>query len=133
MVDNRHRCYLLPSSFSHLRGVDGEGSDRRLRQLSAFESAPAVETSKGLVDARADAAHRALMQDGGLIQIVGDLGGMTLGPGTYEAAAAISLTGTLTLDAGSNPNAEWFFNINAAFSTAAVSTILLIDKERSTR
>jgi hypothetical protein len=50
---------------------------------------------------------------------------MTLGPGTYEAAAAISLTGTLTLDAGSNRNAEWYFNINAAFSTAADSTIVL--------
>jgi hypothetical protein len=49
---------------------------------------------------------------------------MTLGPGTYEAAAAIALTGTLTLDAGSNPDAKWYFNISAAFSTAAGFTIV---------
>jgi hypothetical protein len=63
-----------------------------------------------------------------MIQIVGDLGDTTLGPGTYVAAAAISLTGTLTLDAGNDPNAEWVFNINAALSTAAGSTIVLIDE-----
>jgi hypothetical protein len=63
-----------------------------------------------------------------MIQIVGDLGGMTLGPGTYEAAAAISLTGALTLDAGNDSGAKWDFKINAAFSTAADSTIVLINE-----
>jgi hypothetical protein len=65
------------------------------------------------------------MQYGGTI--VGDLGGITLGPGIYEAAAAIAQTGTLTLDAENNPDAKWYFNVNAAFSTGAGSTIHLID------
>jgi predicted acyltransferase (DUF342 family) len=48
---------------------------------------------------------------------------MILGPGLYNAAGAISLTGILILDAGGDPNAVWYININAAFTTAANSQI----------
>jgi hypothetical protein len=126
-IDTVFLCFrqaTADDAFSHLlRGDRGEG-DSRLSQLFAFESAPAVDTSKDLADARADATHRTLMQYGETI--FGDLGGMTLGPGTYEAAAAITQTGTLTLNAENDPDAKWYFNFNAAFSTAADSTIDLI-------
>jgi hypothetical protein len=58
--------------------------------------------------------------------IAGDLGGMTLVPGTYTAAAAISLTGTLTLDADGVDDAKWFFVVGAAVTTAATSKIQMI-------
>lgn len=41
--------------------------------------------------------------------ISGDLGGRTLTPGVYCSASAMGLTGTLTLDAQGNRNAEFIF------------------------
>jgi hypothetical protein len=57
-----------------------------------------------------------------------DLGGQTLGPGTYSTSAAATLTGTLTLDPNmldSTGNLDWIFNINGAFSTAAASQMIM--------
>ena len=50
-----------------------------------------------------------------------------LDAGVYSAAAAISLTGTMTLDGQNDPNAVFIFQVNAALSTAASSTIHLIN------
>jgi hypothetical protein len=62
-----------------------------------------------------------------------DLGGLTLRPGTYDVAAAATLTGVLTLNAeaadgavSSSPH-TWTINIGAAFSTAASSEIRMIN------
>jgi hypothetical protein len=38
-----------------------------------------------------------------------DLGGLTLGPGVYCFSSSAGLTGTLTLDAHGNTNAQWIF------------------------
>lgn len=52
----------------------------------------------------------------------------TLGPGVYDVTpGAATLTGTLTLDGGGNPNALFVFRITAAFSTAALSSVVLIN------
>jgi len=51
--------------------------------------------------------------------------GETLSPGVYYNGGAVTTTGTLTLDAGGNPNAEFVFQIGAAFSTGAGFTIIL--------
>jgi hypothetical protein len=73
--------------------------------------------------AKANGASRRMATIGG------DLGSVTLGPGTYNAASAMYLTGKLILDAqaGANPDPsdpEWIFNINGAFTIAAGSTIV---------
>ncbi|WUV84513.1 ice-binding family protein [Streptomyces sp. NBC_01476] len=59
--------------------------------------------------------------------IAGDLGGLTLLPGVYNSAAAIGITGTLTLDAQGDRNAEWVFQIGSALTTATASNVLLIN------
>ena len=51
--------------------------------------------------------------------------GETLGPGIYDIAAAISILGTLTLDAGGNPSALFVFRCTGAFTTGAGTTIVL--------
>ena len=51
--------------------------------------------------------------------------GETLSPGVYYNGGAVTTTGTLTLDAGGNPNAEFVFQIGAAFSTGAGFTVIL--------
>lgn len=55
-----------------------------------------------------------------------DLGGLTLGSGIYNNPTSFGLTGTLTLDAGGDPNAVWIFQAGSTFITAANSKVILI-------
>ncbi|MGW7043618.1 ice-binding family protein [Streptomyces avermitilis] len=59
------------------------------------------------------------------VGVSGDLGGLTLTPGVYNAASSIGLTGTLTLDAQGDRNAEWIFQIGSTLTTATASRVLL--------
>lgn len=45
--------------------------------------------------------------------------------GVYRAAAATTQSGAITLDGENNPNAVFIFQINAAMTTAASSTVIL--------
>src|SRR5688572_10385711 len=56
-----------------------------------------------------------------------DLGGMTLAPGVYCFAASAPLNGVLTLDAQSNPNAVFIFQIGSTLLPAINSSVLLIN------
>ncbi|MHB8593203.1 MAG: ice-binding family protein, partial [Acidimicrobiales bacterium] len=56
----------------------------------------------------------------------GDVGGLTLTPGVYNAASAMSLTGTVTLNGQSNPNAVFIFQAGSTLITASSSTVQLI-------
>jgi len=60
--------------------------------------------------------------------VSGDLGGLTLLPGVYNAATSIGLTGTLTLDAAGDANAVWVFQIGSALTTATGSEVLLVNR-----
>jgi hypothetical protein len=57
--------------------------------------------------------------------IDGDLGGVTLTPGVYAAAAALTLGGTLTLDARGNPAAVFILQAGSTLATAAGSQVNL--------
>jgi hypothetical protein len=59
------------------------------------------------------------------VGISGDLGGLTLTPGVYNATSSIGLTGTLTLDALGDRNADWIFQIGSTLTTATASRVLL--------
>ncbi|MEO5735430.1 MAG: ice-binding family protein [Rubrivivax sp.] len=56
-----------------------------------------------------------------------DLGGMTLLAGTYFFASAAQLTGTLTLDAQGNPDAQFVFQIGTALTTASSSVVTTLN------
>jgi type VI secretion system secreted protein VgrG len=57
-----------------------------------------------------------------------DLGSVgTLGPGVYKFSSTAQLTGALTLDASSNPNALFVFQIGSALTTASGSSVELIN------
>lgn len=60
-------------------------------------------------------------------RLAGDLAGTTLTPGVYHAAGALSMTGTLTLDAQGDPDAQFIINVDAALNTAAASRVELIN------
>ncbi len=59
-------------------------------------------------------------------ELVGDLAGRTLTPGTYHSTAAMALTGTLVLDAQGDPDAVFVLQTSAAFNTAAASVVTLV-------
>ncbi len=55
-----------------------------------------------------------------------DLGGMTLVPGVYCFSSSASLTGTLTLDAQGDTDAQWIFQIGSTLTTASNSNVVLV-------
>jgi hypothetical protein len=60
-----------------------------------------------------------------------DLGGLTLTPGVYCFSSSAQLTGTLTLNALGNPNAEFIFQIGTTLTTATTSAVVLINQAQA--
>jgi hypothetical protein len=56
-----------------------------------------------------------------------ELGGLTLTSGVYSFNDNATLTGTLTLDGGNDPNAVFIFNIESTLVTAVNSEIVLVN------
>lgn len=56
-----------------------------------------------------------------------DLGGKTLNPGVYFFSSSAGLTGTLTLDAQGDPNAQFVFQIGSTLTTASSSSVVMIN------
>jgi hypothetical protein len=56
-----------------------------------------------------------------------DLGGLTLTSGVYNDPSSFGITGTLTLDAGGDPNAVWIFQAGSTLTTASYSKVDLIN------
>ena len=54
-----------------------------------------------------------------------DLGGMTLVSGVYCFSSSAQLTGTVTLNAGGDPNAAWIFKTGSTLITASNSSVVL--------
>jgi len=51
----------------------------------------------------------------------------TLSPGVYFFTSSAALTGTLTLDAGGDPNAQWVFQIGSTLTTASNAVVAVIN------
>ena len=75
---------------------------------------------------RDDAYAAAAAQPGG-VAFAGDQAGVTFHPGVHSSAAAVTNTGTMTLDADGDPGAVFVFQIGAALSGAALSKVVLSD------
>jgi hypothetical protein len=84
--------------------------------------AQAVQAQSDLSTAYAAAAARTPSGT-----FAGDQNGATFDSGVFYSVAAMSLTGTMTLDAENNPSAVFIFQVNAAVATAASSTVKLIN------
>jgi hypothetical protein len=55
-----------------------------------------------------------------------DLGGRTIGPGVYQGGT-FEMAGTLTLDAGGDPNAIFVFKAASTLVTASASRVVLVN------
>jgi hypothetical protein len=88
--------------------------------------AVSLQAQNDLIVAYNDAAGRPLPT----LILAGQLGGLTLSPGVYRddgAPAELDLTGTLTLDAGGNPNAVWIFQSASTVIAQVDSAVVLIN------
>lgn len=56
-----------------------------------------------------------------------DLGNRTLRAGAYRFTSSAQLTGTLTLDAQGDPDAQFVFQVASALTTASASSVALIN------
>jgi hypothetical protein len=56
-----------------------------------------------------------------------DLGGKTLVAGAYRYTSSAQLTGTVTLDAQGDPNAQFVFIVGSQLTTASASAVALIN------
>lgn len=56
-----------------------------------------------------------------------NLGGLTLTPGVFRFSSSAQLTGTLTLNALGDPNAQFIFQIGSTLTTASNSSIVTIN------
>jgi Ice-binding-like len=74
----------------------------------------AAAAQAALTSAYVDAQGRT-----GAVTIPADIGGLTLGPGVYNVASSLAITGTLRLDAGGNKDATWIFQIGSTLTTAS--------------
>ena len=91
----------------------------------AIHSADAVATQ---AEVDVTTAYNALAGSAVTQVLTGqDLGGLTLIPGVYFFASGAQLTGTLTLDAQGDPNAEFIFQIGSTLTTASNSRVLVLN------
>lgn len=86
------------------------------------KDAAAEAAQSDRADAYADAAGQVSTST-----FAGDQAGVTFHPGVHTSAAAISNTGTITLDADGDSSAVFVFQIGAALSSAASSKVVLTD------
>jgi hypothetical protein len=100
------------------------GADAKSGQVNA---AGAVTMGAGAV-ADSVSSEAAVTLGAGAFAVhslAADVGGMSLVPGTYNSAAAVGLTGTLTLKNPDSIDAPvWTFTVGAAFTTAAASQMV---------
>ena len=90
--------------------------------------AAAAQAHADLVAAYNDVAART-----GGDALAGALAGATVLPGLHTIAGAVSNTGTVTLDAGGNPNAVFVFQVNGAMAMAAGSHVVLTGGAQASR
>lgn len=62
---------------------------------------------------------------------IAELGGLTLGSGVYSGSSSFTITETLTLDAGGDPDAVWIFQSGSTLITAPGSNVVLIGSAKA--
>ena len=87
----------------------------------------AADAYAALAQTELTAAYNAAAGAASSGTVAGDLGGLTFFPGVYTSSSTLGITGTVTLNALGNPNAQFIFQIGSALTTATSSNVNLIN------
>ncbi len=60
-----------------------------------------------------------------------DLGGITVGPGTYDATATLGISGTVTLDGKNDADSVFIFQVPSTLNASANSSVALINMAKA--
>ncbi|MDF2444634.1 MAG: hypothetical protein JWR01_2837 [Subtercola sp.] len=74
-----------------------------------------------------EAAYGAAANAGPATTVAAQLGGLRLTPGVYHQTAALGLTGVLSFDAQGDPDAAFIIQSGGAITTAAASSMVLLN------
>jgi hypothetical protein len=106
-------------------GAIENGTAAATAAKAAFEAAYADASTRATnACTLADASELANAQ-GACVGLTPGTPGPTYGPGLYRTANPIGFSGTITLDAGGNPDAVFIFQSDAAITTQPNSTVVL--------
>jgi len=106
-------------------GAIDNGNAAAIAAKAAFEAAYTDASTRATnACTLADASELANAQ-GACVGITPGTPGPTYGPGLYRTADPIGFSGTITLDAGGNPNAVFIFQTDAAITTQSNSRVVL--------
>ena len=127
--------YALPPGYNTLAGTvnfNGQPTDSislRLSELTAMMADKAQDKTIKYLASGLRYITNTTSAGTGPVDLTGqDLGSVgPLAPGLYHFDTSAQLTGTLTLDAAGDPNAQWFFQIGSTLTTASSSIVTLIN------
>jgi hypothetical protein len=127
--------YALPPGYNTLAGTanfNGSPTDTisvRLSELTGMMADKAQDKTVKYLPTGLVLVSNATSPGGSGTNLTGqNLGSVgNLAPGLYYFSSSAALTGTLTLDAGGDPNAQWFFQIGSTLTTASNSTVSIIN------
>ena len=85
----------------------------------------AADAFAGTAQTQLTTAYNAAAGAASTATISGDLGGLTFTPGVYTSLTSLGITGTVTLNALGNPNAQFIFQMGSTLTTAVGSTVVL--------
>ena len=127
--------YALPPGYNTLAGTanfNGNASDTvtvRLSELTGMMADKAQDKTVKYLPTGLLLVTNTTSPGGSGTNLSGqDLGSVgDLAPGLYVFNSSAGLTGTLTLDAGGDPNAQWFFQIGSTLTTATGSLVSIIN------
>jgi len=94
--------------------------------VSGFSTAQQSTADSATVLDSLVTAYRELGEASPATAITGPIGEMTLTPGVYSSAAALTINGPLTLDASSDPDGVFVFQVTGALNTSANSRITMV-------
>jgi type VI secretion system secreted protein VgrG len=113
---------------SHVIGDLGVSPGSSLTGFPPADVTGAVHLGDATAAGVRTAAHSAAAVLAGMAcgsTLAGPLGGLTLSPGVYCITAGATLSGTLTLNAGGNPDAIFVFLIGTTLKVATYGTVTM--------